>query len=140
MSRRPTAEPSDSYLTRVVTYIPTEIIAAYVAISGYVKSLPLGQQYLWFVAIAGALLVVTPLWILNAAREPDSRRPLGHAIAAALAFAAWVFASGGPFSHFTWYQPAMGSIVLVLVCLALPTIKNSIDRAVPGAPRPVPST
>ena len=140
MPRRPTAEPSDSYLSRVVTYIPTEIIAAYVALSGYVKSLTPGQQDGWVVAIAGTLVVVTPLWILNAAREPASRRPIGHAVAAAVAFAAWVFASGGPFNHFGWYQPATGSIVLVLVCLALPTIKSSIDRAVPGAPTPVPST
>lgn len=140
MSRRPTAEPSDSYLTRVVTYIPTEIIAGYVAITGYIKSLPAAQQFGWFAAVAGTLLLVTPLWIMNTAREPGARRPVGHAIAAALAFAAWVFASGGPFTHFTWYQPAMGSIVLVLVCLALPTIKSAIDRDAPREPTPIPST
>ena len=140
MSRRPTAAPSDSYLTRIVTYIPTEIIAGYVAITGYIKSLPPAQQYGWFAVTAGALLVTTPIWIMSAARDSGSRRPIGHAVAAALAFAAWVFASGGPFAHFAWYQPAMGSIVLVLVCLALPTIKNTIDRAIPSAPAPAPST
>jgi hypothetical protein len=77
---------------------------------------------------------------LNAGRDPGARRPIGHAIAAALAFAAWVFASGGPFTHFAWYHPEMGSIVLVLVCLALPAIKRAIDRDAAHEPTPVPST
>jgi hypothetical protein len=59
---------------------------------------------------------------------------LAHPVAGALAFAAWVFATGGPFERFQmsadgttgWYHRAIGSIVLVLVlvCLSLPLVER----------------
>lgn len=129
MPRRPTAARSDSYLTRIITYIPTEIIAAYVAVSGIVKSLPDSQQFLWFSISAVALLLLTPLWILDAASQKSLQHPVGQAVAATLAFAAWVFATGGPFNRFihTWYHPAMGSLVLVFVCLCLPMVERALS-------------
>jgi hypothetical protein len=129
-ARRPVARPTDSYLAKIITYIPTEIIAAYVAISGLIKSLqPVRIQYPVFWIVAGILLLITPLWILSS-HDRGKPRQRGHALAATLAFAAWVFATGGPFNQFLlsdanpggWYHPTQGSIVLIIVCLLLPRI------------------
>ena len=49
---RPRVNPGDRYLSRVVKYIPTEVIMAYVASIGFVKTLAGTQQRLWSWVIA----------------------------------------------------------------------------------------
>jgi hypothetical protein len=132
---RPKAEPTDSYLTKIVKYIPTEIIAAYVTLSGFILGGSYNQQqqlfYFWVVFIA--LLILTPLYLHVATSESGKTSSLRHPVAGALAFAAWAFASGGPFIQFQfdkedgsgWYTRTIGSIVLVLVCLCLPLIERA---------------
>lgn len=135
--RRPMANPNDSYLSKLVTYIPTEMIAAYVTVSGLIKSLPPPLQNLWFWIVSLALLAITPFWIGFAARTKTGLFPIRQAIAASVAFAAWIFATGGPFNQFLydpdknpggWYAPGLGSVVLVLVCLCLPLIDMQMPR------------
>ncbi|MBV9085381.1 MAG: hypothetical protein JOZ62_22115 [Acidobacteriaceae bacterium] len=139
--RRPTAGFRDPYLTKLVAYIPTEIIAAYVAVSGFIKGAPPSVQPTYFWIVAALLLFLTPVWILETAQEQGKPRPLGQAAAAFVAFAAWVFATGGPFNQFLydekknpqgWYYPSVGSIVLVLVCLCLPMLERFVTRTLGG--------
>jgi hypothetical protein len=133
---RPKVQPTDSYFTKIVKYIPTEIVAGYVALSGFITLLPEPQQFIWFCVVSIVLLVLTPLYLHTATSEPGKKSSLHHPVAGALAFAAWVFATGGPFEIFQlepdgssgWYNRAIGSIVLVLVCLCLPLI----ERVLPG--------
>ena len=123
----------------MVIYIPTEIIAGYVAVSGFIKGLPLKQQFLWFCMVAGALLVLTPIYLSLATSSPGRKKSFSHPVTGALAFAAWVFATGGPFEHFQisadgssgWYNRTIGSIVLVIVCLALPLVEKTLSSDVP---------
>jgi hypothetical protein len=129
---RPTAKPDDPYISKVVKYVPTEVIAAYVALSGFIKLLPGPQQFTWFCVVSVFLFLVTPLYLWVATREPGQKNSLAHPVAGAVAFAAWVFATGGPFEHFQmsadgttgWYHRATGSIVLILVCLSLPLVER----------------
>jgi hypothetical protein len=133
--KRPTAGTADSYLSRMVIYIPTEIIAGYVAVSGFIKGLPPQQQFLWFCVVAGAMLVLTPIYLSLATGSPGKKKSISHPITGALAFAAWVFATGGPFERFQitpdgnsgWYSRTIGSIVLVVVCLALPLVEKALS-------------
>jgi hypothetical protein len=131
---RPKVQPTDSYLTKIVKYIPTEIIAAYVTLSGFIVGGSDNQPqlfYFWVVFIA--LLILTPIYLHVATPESGKTSSLRHPVAGALAFAAWAFASGGPFMQFQfdkedgsgWYTRTIGSIVLVLVCLCLPLIERA---------------
>lgn len=133
--KRPTASAGDSYVSKMVTYIPTEIIAAYVAITGFIKALPGPQQFPWFCAIAIGLWVLTPIYLSAAISRPGKKKTIGHPISGAIAFAAWVFATGGPFERFQitadgssgWYNRTIGSIVLVFVCLSLPILEKTLS-------------
>jgi hypothetical protein len=126
----------DAYLTKIVKYIPAEIVAAYVAASraleGARDQVPL-EASLW--VVTGALLALTPVWMLFAAAEPGKPRPLFQALAAVLAFACWVFALGGPFEFQTWYRPVYGTLVLILVTVVIPLMEKVLvpARAVPQA-------
>jgi hypothetical protein len=125
---RPKVQPTDSYFTKIVKYIPTEIVAGYVALSGFILGGIDSQQeqyiYLWVVSIA--LLILTPLYLHIATSESGKTSSLRYPVAGALAFAAWAFASGGPFMQFQWYDRTLGSIILVLVCLCLPLIERAL--------------
>jgi phosphoglycerol transferase MdoB-like AlkP superfamily enzyme len=125
---RPKVQPTDSYFTKIVKYIPTEVIAGYVTLSGFILggSDNQQQQLLYFWVVFTALLVLTPLYLYAATSESSKKSSLRHPVAGVLAFAAWAFASGGPFMQFQWYDRTMGSIVLVLVCLCLPLVDQTL--------------
>ena len=131
--KRPTVDKSDDYFGKIVKYIPTEIIAGYVALSGFVKALPMPLQFRWFCFVTLALLILTPAYLIRSTQDASSSR--AHAVCGTIAFAAWVFATGGLFERFQvtdsggWYHRAIGSIVLVLVCLSLPIIENLVPAS-----------
>lgn len=137
--KRPTVGNADGYLSRMVIYIPTEIIAGYVAVSGFIKGLPSKQQFTWFCIVSIVMLVLTPLYLAYATSSPGRKKTVSHPLTSALAFAAWVFATGGPFEKFQitpdgsagWYNRTIGSIVLVIVCLALPLIEKALSGGAP---------
>ncbi len=133
--KRTTGLPSDNYVSKMVVYTPTEIIAAYVAAPGFIKGLPLGRQFARFCIVAIGMLLLTLVYLSAATSTPGRKRTLAHPMTGAIAFGAWVFATGGPFEHFQmapdgssgWYSRAIGSIVLILVCLMLPLIERSLS-------------
>jgi phosphoglycerol transferase MdoB-like AlkP superfamily enzyme len=131
---RPRVNPGDLYLARVVKYIPTEVIMAYVASIGFVKTLAGTQQRLWSWLIAISLLVLTPVWTMRAASVTGQPTPTHQVIAATVAFAAWTFATGGPFEQFQWYTRALGSIVLILTCLCLPIVEWLVPDSILAKP------
>lgn len=133
------AAKEDSYVGKVVKYIPAEVVAAYVAATGAVKSAGAGAPsatLLWIVA--AALCVITPIWVLVAAAEPGKPRPAFQAGAATAAFACWVFALGGPFELAPWYRPVYGTLVLIFATLVIPLIEKAFIK--PSGPAPAAAT
>jgi hypothetical protein len=116
------SKPEDTYLAKVVKYIPAEIVAAYVAASGAIESaratIPF-RTIQWITAVV--LFLLTPAYILVFAKDPKLPPPVYQAVAGAIAFACWVFAlSNGPFSTFGWYVPLYGTLILILFTLLVP--------------------
>jgi hypothetical protein len=120
----------NNYLAKVVAYIPADIVAAYVAASGALEqakdTVPI-DQVLW--VVAGALLLLTPLWILVTARDAHTSHPAFRAVAGTVAFASWVFALGGPFAYLDWYQPVYGTLVLTFTTLLIPLAEMAMAQS-----------
>ena len=118
----------DTYMSRVLKYIPSEIVMAYVAVDGVLRTTydpnvwserQTLQVLLWIVFVA--LTVLTPLWLW---RVMGVRRVSQIAIST-ISLPVWLFALGGPFKLLDWYQPAFGAIVLPLYTLVVPIISRS---------------
>lgn len=122
----PNSSPTDSYFQRLVTYIPADIIAAWVALSGILSQAGTNTpQWLSWAVFIG-LLLLTPLYVCYLKTTPPglTSNKMFHWITSCVAFVAWVFALGSPFSMLSWYLPVYGSVVLVFVTLTIPVMEG----------------
>lgn len=124
-----TIKKTDTYMARVLKYIPSEIVMAYVVIDGvlrtcYNPNLWADRQVLWKLSwiIAATMTILTPLWLYRVMRV----RRTPQLIISTVSVPVWLFALGGPFALLDWYRPALGAIVLPLYTLILPIIFRSI--------------
>ena len=111
----------DSYFDKAVKYIPADIVAAWVAVTGLVSSArDVPRQTILWVAF-GIGLLVTALWTWKQAAAPGRRPPVTQAIISTGAFGVWVFALGGPFQHVPGRE-VYGSLLLILYTLVVALI------------------
>jgi hypothetical protein len=120
----PSATPAaaDDYMTKLVKYIPTEIVAVYLFISGILKNLAPNAVLDWGVFVL--LLVLTPVYIWRVTKDPQKSPAWDQLVVSFVSFAVWVFALGGPFAAYAWYNPLYGSILVALFTLIAPIIKR----------------
>jgi hypothetical protein len=123
-----TVNRADSYMSRVLKYIPSEIVVAYISIDGILRTCydpnlwadrQILLKLLWI--ISAILTVLTPLWLWRVMRV----RRLSQLFISTISVPVWLFALGGPFALLDWYRPALGAIVLPLYTLILPIISRS---------------
>jgi hypothetical protein len=115
-------------MSRVLKFIPSEIVMAYVAIDGVLRTTydpDVGverqtlQVLLW--VVFAALTILTPLWLWRVMRVQRA----SQIILSTISLPVWLFALGGPFKLLDWYQPAFGAIVLPLYTLIVPIVSRS---------------
>lgn len=105
---RPVVKEGDPYMTKLVTYIPIEMITCYTAFSGYValdadSTIPDGLMNL-YIGVVIFLIILTPVWTFFTTMEKDetlkehwhSTKIWFQTIVATLAFPIWIFALGNP--------------------------------------------
>ena len=122
----PIARASES----LTHYIPTEVIAAYVAAAASIddsSSRSFAGQWTLF----ATFLILTPVAVLAVYAErtrstfgvlpkAPSNWPKLEMILATVSFLIWSFALiGTPFSEFSWYKPAVGAVVLIIGSLLI---------------------
>ena len=109
--------PADKYLDRIIKYIPSEIVGAWIALTGIIASAAAGPTTiaLWVVFAAGVIL--TPIYIWRQTSETGKPMATTQIVISACAFIVWVFALGGPFAGLGFYQPWLGSVVLIVFSL-----------------------
>ncbi len=111
------AKPDD-YTTRLLKYIPAEIVAAFLAISAIFNEADVAEVVPW--VVFGVLLVMTPFYLWRVTRDPEKPLAMSQLVVGTIAFAIWVFALGGPFAELGWYEPIYGPILLIVYTLAIP--------------------
>lgn len=139
---RPAVNPGDPYLDRIIAYIPTEVIAAYTAISGLLKDeTGVSATYKWVLI---ALVIITPVWTYFAVKDnpkpliqdQGAKQALFHAFIAFFSFIIWVYALGDQnlirllcdgADQCDAYQPRTGAVVLILYTgLLVPLLERII--------------
>lgn len=104
----------DEYFDRVIKYIPSDLVGAWIAVTGFVpneKTDPNSTNVLWI--CFGIGLILTPLWTALQTREKGQPTAVLQIIVATVAFAIWVIALGRPFDTIHGYQQYYGSLLLV---------------------------
>lgn len=108
---------ADEYQDKLIKYIPGEVIAVYLALSGILKTasghVPVEamQWAVFLVLVPGTWLY---LWRVSNVTKWQ------QIVISVIAFVVWVFSLGGPFTQFYWYDPVYGAIVLPLYTFLAP--------------------
>ena len=111
----------DDYPTKLIKYIPAEIVAAFVVVDGILRSAPqVPTAVYWIIFLV--LLIFTPLYIWRVTTEPNKPPAIAQILISTSSFFVWVFALGGPFSYLDWYQPVYGALVLPIFTLLIPIV------------------
>jgi hypothetical protein len=122
-------QSADDYLGRLSKYVPAEIVGLYLATVGMVPLGPNGSlrcAATWVVFALNALLVPLYFWFVT---TRDHAKPLiPQIVLASIAFPVWVFAIGGPFKCFRWYESWIAAITL-----AFTTVGMGFVRPRPGS-------
>lgn len=127
---------TDSYETRLLKLIPADVITVFVALDGVIRTAGKAVPELAYWAIFAVLIVATFFYVMKVATSPELPTPVTQAVIAAVSFAVWVFALGGPFNYGSAaasFNPVFGAIVLPLYTFLIPL-------AMPGAPKPAPGS
>lgn len=146
---RPAVKIDDSYIKKIIKYIPAEIVAAYMAIAGYLaydSESGVPENYVaYFKFAVYTLFVFAFVWTYYAVKDNDfsndgkknKRAPFFHAIISVAATAVWVYALGNPLLK-AWFcglcdkiiidcaflSPEFGSIILVLFTIMVPLLER----------------
>ncbi len=136
----------DGYVQKIVKYVPSEIVAAYIALASYLQ--PVGadgkaaaaasDKPTWYVF--WFLLVLSPIYIYFFTWEANKPRPIYQTIVAPFAFAAWVIAIEGPVAAFFRTQTGVqgiGMIVLIAVFLLI-LLGERVYEILTGKSQPAP--
>ena len=114
------------YLQKLVKLIPAEIIALYLTIAAFVPK----EAVVQFI-VAGICFVLTPVYLIQVSKI----KSVLQTVMSTIAFAVWVFATGGPFATLAWYQAWMPGSLLVLFTLVAPMFFPTVAPAAGTASR-----
>jgi hypothetical protein len=106
----------DTYYSRLVKLIPSEVIAFYLALDGIASAMKDKETMLWVVfsiSLIGAWLYLGKL---------ANVRQFTQKLLTVIAFAIWVYVFGGPFALLSWYDPAYGKLLLVVYTFFVPML------------------
>lgn len=131
-----------SALNVIVTYIPTEILALYVAVLAALEkpdTLPGRPQ--WAAFYFFLLLTPVVVWLAYAAKVKTADRPLPLAprkwpmwemFSATVAYVAWAFAlPKSPFLNEDWYSPALSGVIVLVISTFLGLLAPVVQRPLP---------
>lgn len=109
----------DTYFDRVVKYVPTEVVGAWIAIKGVVESSAslYKENILWGCFAAGAILAA--LWTWKQTTVPGKSTAMSQIFISTGAFIVWAFALGEPFTALLGKseQALYGSLALIFFTL-----------------------
>jgi hypothetical protein len=121
-SNQALAAPSvDGFFDKLFKYIPAEINAAWIAVTGILAGLASPSTVLlWILFVVFILLTIAVTYRLTMVKNQPT--PWIQIAISAVAFIVWVLALGGPFATIPGYNTAYGSIVLIIYTVVVPLV------------------
>jgi hypothetical protein len=111
---------ADTYIDRLVKYLPADVIVIWILILNSSKSMSISQLpiLLWFIVIV--FLVLTFLWIIRTTSEPGKPPAVAQASLSTLGMLIIMVAIGPPFDTIPGYMPLYGQLFLITYTLITP--------------------
>ena len=105
------------WLERVAKYVPSEVVATYLALLGFLPGVPENIQSGMAIGAFVVCWILTPVY-LNAMAHTDQPK-MKHIGVSSMAFPIWAYAVGGQNGVFgpevlNWYNVAVASMILVV--------------------------
>lgn len=105
----------NSYQSRLLKLIPSEIVAAFLAISGFI---PEGYQHakilLTIVTLSLLALIPLYLWYFQGVKG------FSQIAFTSFSFLIWIYSIGGPFTYWGIHDAVIGSAMLIIWTLLIP--------------------
>jgi len=118
----------DPYFAKVSRYIPSEIVAAYMAASGIVLGSEGVSKLTWLWIVIAVLGILTPIWLYFATKVEGKPPAIFQIIVGTAAYLVWVFAISGGDLFPTWYNTVYGGLLLILFTLIIPLIEKALNQ------------
>jgi hypothetical protein len=105
----------DGYFDRVIKYIPADVVGAWIAVIGIIKSAAANDapasRVLWIAFAVG--VVATGLWTWRQTSLPGLPPATTQIVVSMVSFSIWVIALGGPFATVDGFESYYGSLLLI---------------------------
>jgi hypothetical protein len=115
------AAGTDQYVDKLFKYIPADVTAGWIAVTGLLSQLSNPSSALLWVLFV-IFVAFAALWTWRQTRLAGAPPAIVQIIIATIAFIVWVFALGGPFATLPWWNSVYGAILLIVYTLAVPLI------------------
>jgi len=110
----------DQYVDRLLKYIPAEIVTLYIFVLGIIQNLRgSGEKEDIHWIVFAVFCILTYLYL----RKMLHVAKIQQLIISVLAYAVWVFALGGPFALYGWYNPIYGEILLPIFTFGIALVE-----------------
>lgn len=101
------------YLEKVAKLVPSEVLALYLALVGWVPAVKLAISKSWLYAGCFVIcLIFTPLYLSKMADKGKPKRT--HLILSTLAFMVWAYSVSGATVIPNWYDAALAGMATLL--------------------------
>ena len=115
---------TQSYADKLVKLVPTEIVGAYMVLSGMIgvspasSSKPSDMSSVLIIVVSIILLALTPIYLMRISHVKN----VIQIVVTTLSFVVWVYTLGGPFLVIGIYYPIIASVILILWQMILPLV------------------
>jgi hypothetical protein len=101
------------YLEKIAKLVPSEVLALYLALVGWVPAVKPAISKSWLYAGCFVVcLVLTPLYLSKMADKGKPKRR--HLVISTLAFGVWAYSVSGANVIPNWYDPALAGMATLL--------------------------
>lgn len=118
----------DGFVDRLVNLIPSEIIAAFIAINTFVEGVPeqIKDYVHWGCLVI--LVLATPYYAYGKTNDGLLKPRLDQSILVTVSFVVWAMAYGGPFESLSWYSKSLSGILVVIWSIVSPILIGELNR------------